>query len=120
MRSTVTYWSPAFLAICWAWSSSADGVAVDAGALGRAAAGDGRHLIDQRVDLAPRGLPSPPAALIRPAAMPCSSSSKRLEQMRRRDPLMMLAHRDRLRRLQEPAGAVGQFLKIHQLPLDLG
>src|SRR5436189_3286593 len=30
-----------------------------------------------------------------------------------RDALMMLAHGDRLRRLKEPARAVGQLLKIH-------
>jgi hypothetical protein len=33
--------------------------------------------------------------------------------MRGRDPLMMLANRDRLRRLKKSAGAVGELFKIH-------
>jgi hypothetical protein len=36
--------------------------------------------------------------------------------MRGRDPLMMFAHRNGLRRLEEAARAVGQFLKIHGSP----
>ena len=40
--------------------------------------------------------------------------------MRRRDPLVMLAHRDGLRRLEEAAGAVGQFLEVHRLPSVAG
>jgi hypothetical protein len=32
------------------------------------------------------------------------------------DALVVLAHRDRLRRLKEPARPVGQFLKIHGFP----
>ena len=42
---------------------------------------------------------------------------QRLKQMRRRDPLMMLANRDRLRGLQKPARAVGELFKIHILTL---
>ena len=38
--------------------------------------------------------------------------------MRGGDALMILAHRDGLRRLQEPARAVGQFLEIHFYPLS--
>ena len=38
---------------------------------------------------------------------------QRLQQMRGRDALMMLANRDRLRRLQEAARAVRQLFKIH-------
>ncbi len=44
---------------------------------------------------------------------------QRLQQMRRRDPLMILAHRDRLRRLEESPGAVGEFLEIHLDPLSV-
>src|SRR5947209_3558483 len=33
--------------------------------------------------------------------------------MRRSDPLLMLADRDRLRRLEESAGAVGELFEIH-------
>ncbi len=44
---------------------------------------------------------------------------QRLQQMRRRDPLMMLAHGDRLGRLQEAACAIGQFLKVHGSPFCL-
>ena len=46
---------------------------------------------------------------------------QRLQQMRRRDALMMLANRDRLRGLQEPARAVGELFKIHSIyPSSLG
>ncbi|HWI88474.1 MAG TPA: hypothetical protein VNS11_04455, partial [Sphingomicrobium sp.] len=35
-------------------------------------------------------------------------------------PLLMLANRDRLCGLQEPARAVGELFEIHSLPLFLG
>ena len=40
--------------------------------------------------------------------------------MRRSDPLMMLADRDRLGRLKEAASTIGEFLKVHHIPLWLG
>ena len=44
---------------------------------------------------------------------------QRLHQMRRRDPLVMFAHRDRLRRLQEAACPIGEFLEIHAFPSNV-
>src|SRR5438270_455615 len=92
----------------------ADGVAVDARRRSSAAPGHCGDLRDQLVDfelcclgIAARGLDQTRrhALLI---------VEQGLEQMRRRDPLMMLANRDRLRGLQEPARAVRQLLKIHR------
>ena len=40
---------------------------------------------------------------------------QRFEQMRRCDPLMMLADRNRLRGLEESARAVGQLFEIHRI-----
>ena len=56
---------------------------------------------------------SPPAALDQPRGHALLVVEQRLQQMRRRDPLVMLANRDRLRRLQEAARAVGELFKIH-------
>ena len=33
---------------------------------------------------------------------------------------MMFADGNRLRRLKEAAGAIGEFLKVHRIPLALG
>src|SRR3546814_2609564 len=41
---------------------------------------------------------------------------QRLEQMFRRNLLMVHADRDGLRRLQEALGAIGEFLEVHAVP----
>ena len=91
----------------------ADGVAVERRRLGRAAAGHRRDLGDQRIDFALRRLGVAARGLDQPGGHALLVVEQRLQQMRRRDPLMMLANRDRLRGLQEPARAVGELLKIH-------
>ena len=98
----------------------ADGVAVERRRLGRAAAGDGRapwRPAQSTSRFAAFGVAA--RGLDEPGRHALLVIEQRLQQMRRRDPLMMLANGDRLGRLQEAARAVGQFLKIHELPLCL-
>ena len=91
----------------------ADGVAVERRRLGRAAAGHRRHLGDQRIDFALGGLGVAARRLDQPGGHALLVVEQRLQQMRRRDPLVMLADRNRLRRLQEPARAVGELFEVH-------
>ena len=73
------------------------------------------------VDFALGGLGIAARGLDQPRGHALLVVEQRLQQMRRRDPLVMLANRDRLRRLQEAARAVGQLFKIHSiLPLVPG
>ena len=88
-----------------------------AGRLRRAAAGDGRNLGDQRVDFALRGLGVAARSLDQAGRHALLVVEQRLQQMRRRDPLMMFAHGDRLGRLQKATCAIGQFLKVHRITL---
>ena len=90
-----------------------------AGRLGRAAAGHRRDLRDQRIDLALRRLGVAAGGLDQPGGHALLVVEQRLQQMRRRDPLMMLANRDRLRRLQEAARAVGELFEIHSISTPL-
>ena len=92
----------------------ADGVAVQRRRLGRAAAGDRGDFGDQRIDFALRRLRVAARRLDQPRGHALLVVEQRLQQMRRRDPLVMLANRDRLRRLQEAARAVGELFKIHR------
>ena len=81
----------------------------------------GGNFRDQRIDFALRGLGVAARGLDQPGGHALLVVEQRLQQMRRRDPLMMLANRDRLRRLQEAARAVGELFKIHSsLPLVRG
>jgi hypothetical protein len=59
---------------------------------------------------------SPPAARISPVAAPLLVVEQRLQQVLRRDALVVLAHRDGLRRLQEALGAIGELLDVHGQP----
>ena len=65
---------------------------------------------------APRASASPPAALDQPRGHALLVLEQRLEQMLGRDPLMVHADRDGLRRLQEALGAVGEFFEVHGSP----
>ena len=67
----------------------------------------------QQVDPASRRLRVAARGLDQPGSHSLLVVEQRLEQMRRRDPLMMLADRDRLRGLQKPARTVGELFKIH-------
>jgi len=54
----------------------------------------------------------PPARWMRPEAMPSLSSSRDLEDMVGRDPLVAQTDRHGLRRLQEALGAIGEFSRF--------
>src|SRR5437868_3918614 len=95
----------------------ADRIAVERGRLGCAGSGHGGNFRNEQVDLAPRSLRVPARSLDQPRGHALLVIEQGLEQMRRRDALMMLADRDRLGGLEEPARAVGELFKIHILPL---
>ena len=99
---------------------NADGVAVECRRLRRAAARDRGNLRDQHIDFAAGGLRVPARSLDQARGHALLVVEQGLQEMRRRDALMMFANRDRLGGLQEAPGAVGQFLKIHSLPLFVG
>ena len=91
----------------------ADRVAVDARRLRCAAAGHGGKLRDQGVDFALGGLRVAAGGLDQACRHPLIVVEQRLQQMGRRDALVMLADRDRLRGLKEAARAVGELFEIH-------
>ena len=97
----------------------ADRVAVHRRRGGGAGAGDGGDLVDQGIDLAPRRLRIAARRLDQARGHALLVVEQGLDQMRRRDALVMLAHGDRLRRLQEAARPVGEFLEIHAYPSNL-
>ena len=78
-----------------------------------AAAGDRRDLGQRLVGLAPRRLGAAAGARDQARRHALLVLEQRLQQMRRRDPLMVHAERDGLRRLQEAARAVGEFFEVH-------
>ena len=96
-----------------------DRVAVERGRLRRAAAGHRRNLRDQRIGLALRGLGVAARSVDQPRRHALLVVEQRLQQMRGRDPLMMLPNRDRLRRLKEAARTVGELFKIHRVVTPL-
>ena len=73
----------------------------------------------KRVDFALRGLGVAAGSLDQAGRHALLVVEQSLQQMRGRDPLMMLADRNRLGRLQEPARTIGQFLKVHESPFCL-
>ncbi len=73
-----------------------------------------------RVDFALRRWASAAGRWIRPARHALLVLEQRLQQMRGRDPLMMLADRDGLGGLKETARPIGEFFKVHSTPLWLG
>ena len=84
---------------------------------GRSATGDARLLIDQRIYRAPRGHPVTAGCINQSDRHALLIVEQCLQVMGRRDPLVVLADRDRLGCLQEAARAVGKFLNIHESPL---
>ena len=100
---------------------NADGVAVDRRRLAGAAAGHRWDFGDQGINFALGGLRVATGGLDQACGHALLVVEQRFQQMGRRDALVMLANRNRLRRLQEPARAVGQLFKVHSiLPLVLG
>ena len=94
-----------------------DRVAVERRRLRRAAAGDGWDLRNERIDFALRRLGVAARCLDQARSHALLIVEQRLQQMRGRDPLMMFADGNRLRRLEEAARAIGEFLKVHGSPL---
>ena len=75
---------------------------------------------DQRIDFALRGLGVTARCLDQPRRHSLLVVEQRLQQVRRSDPLVMLANGDRLRRLEKPACPIRQFLEVHESPFCLG
>ena len=97
----------------------ADRIAVDARCLRGAAASDRGHFGHQGVGFALRGLGVATRGVDQPSRHALLIVEQRLQQMRRRDPLVMLADRDGLRRLQEAARAIGELFEVHSVETPL-
>jgi hypothetical protein len=91
----------------------ADRVAVQRGRLRSPAAGHGRDFRNQRIGLSLGGLGVAACSLDQSGRHALLVVEQRLQQMRGRDPLMMLPDGDGLRSLQKPARAIRQLFKVH-------
>ncbi len=87
-----------------------------AGRRAGAAARDHRHLGQRLVGLAPRRLGAAAGARDQAGRHALLVLEQRLQDVDRRDPLMVHAQRDGLRRLQEAPRAIGEFFEIHVGP----
>ena len=108
-----------FLGDLFGLVEDAHGIAVERRRLGRAAAGDRWDPGNQLIGLALRRLGIAACGLDQPRRHALLIVEQGLEQMRRRDALMMLANGDGLRRLEEAPGAIGELFQIHPSTLCL-
>ncbi len=93
-----------------------DRVAVHPWGLARPASRHRRLLVNERIDRLARRLGVPASRIEQPRRHSLLIVEQRLGEVRRHDPLVMLAHRDGLRSLHEAPRALGQFLEIHRSP----
>ena len=94
----------------------ADRIVIEPGRLLRPAARDGRHLGQSVIDLGNRHTGIAPGTLNQLGSHALAIVQQRLQQMRRRDPLVIHADSNRLRSLQKAFGPVGELFEIHEYP----